>query len=113
MELDLLVRCRFNMMTNIIGLVEKKYKFMDFGGKFAKIKDIYKDGEYTKIFLESRHVRKKFVMIIETVWRIKDKMKTFEPLSAVVSIDIFGVDWQIFVIPDSHKNSLQKWYESK
>lgn len=103
-------KCKFNLKVDVIGADVEKYSIVKLGGKYAKIKKVYDEDDRYVLTLESRHKNRDFIMFIETIWTISKRRKTFEIISNVVSIDLFGIDWTIYVIPDSHINTLKKWY---
>jgi len=94
----------------MIGADVDKYSIVRLGGKYAKIKAVHDEDNRYVLTLESRHKNRDFIMFIETIWVIQKRRKTFSIISDVVSIDLFGIDWAIYVIPDSHINTLKKWY---
>jgi len=102
-----LVRCRFDVKTNILGIDITHYKFIKLGDKYAKLKDhTNKDGEHT-FMLSSRHKKNDFIMEIETIWKLKEGKKTFRIIHSIVEINLFGTVQEIYVIPESHKNMLK------
>ena len=104
-------KCKFNLDIKLNGIGAKKYKIIKLGDKYAKIREIYEKGNNYVLVLESRHKNRDFIMFIETIWKLPKKRKTFRIVSDVVSIDLFGIDWSILVIPNSHINTLAKWYD--
>ena len=106
-----MVKCRFNLKTDILGLDITHYKFIDLGDKYAKLNDhTLKDGKHT-FRLTSRHKKKKFVMEIETIWELSEGKKTFSVVHSIVEIELFGVIQEIYIIPESHKNMLIELFD--
>lgn len=106
-----MVKCRFNMKTDILGLDITHYKFIKLGDKYAKLATHHLKNGIHKFVLTSRHKKNDFIMSIETVWELKEGKKTFKIIHSVVEIKLFGVIQQIFVVPESHKNILQDLYD--
>jgi len=101
-----MVKCRFDMKTNIQGMDITHYKFIKLGDKYAKlVEHTLIDGEHGFI-LSSKHKKNDFIMEVETIWTLKEGKKTFKVIHSVITIELFDVIQQIFVIPESHKNIL-------
>ena len=106
-----MVKCRFDMRTNILGMDITHYKFINFGDKYAKLNDhVLVDGKHT-FKLTSRHKKNDFIMYIETVWELSKGKKTFRVIHSIVEIELFGVIQEIYIIPESHKNMLIELFD--
>lgn len=106
-----MVKCRFNMKTDIIGFYITHYKFIKLGDKYGKLVEHELKNGVHRFILTSRHKKNDFVMEIETIWDLKEGKKTFKIIHSVVEIKLFGVVQQIFVVPESHRNILQDLYD--
>jgi len=86
-----MVKCRFGMKTNILGLDITHYKFIKLGDKYAKLMDHHNEDGLHIFTLSSRHKKNDFVMEIETIWELKEGKKTFKIIHSIVEIKLFGV----------------------
>jgi hypothetical protein len=104
-------RCRFNLDLSVYGLPINKYDTIRLGDKYAKIIDVREDDKEYKIILESRHKNRDFFMTIETIWTLIKGNKTFRVYKAFLDIKIFDITSEVYAIPESHFNTLKKWYK--
>ena len=104
-------RCRFNLDLDVYGLPINKYDTIRLGDKYAKIIDVVEEDKQYKIILESRHKNRDFFMTIETIWILPKKTKTFKVYKTFVEIKVFNLVSEIHAIPESHFNTLKRWYK--
>jgi len=104
-------RCRFNLNLDVYGLPINKYETIRLGDKYAKIIDVDETEKEYKIILESRHKNRDFFMTVETIWDLNKGRKTFKISKAFLEIKIFDIVVEVHAIPESHFNTLKKWYK--
>lgn len=106
-------RCRFNLDMDVYGLPYNKYNIVKIGDKYAKIVKILDETDGYRFVLESRHKNKDFLMVIETVWYLPRERVTFKIEKSVMEIEIFDVVQELYAIPESHINTLKRWYSKQ
>jgi hypothetical protein len=53
-----------------------------------------------------------FYMEIETIWALSRMQKTFKIVASSVEIDMFNIDWFIFIVPEDHIDALKRWHKN-
>jgi hypothetical protein len=106
-------QCKFDLSVPISGLDFDAYNIIILGDKFAKILDIKEEDENYRILLRSNHKRYDFKMEIESIWEFSKKKITFKLIQVLIDVSIFDLLSETYAIPDSHINTLKKWYEEK
>ena len=103
---------KFNLKLNIVGLNCDKYNFITMGDKNAKIVNIVKDKIGTTIVIDSIYTRGEVDFMIESIWEIKRKQKTFKIVEVILNISKFDLNNDIYMIPKSHRAALKRWYKT-
>ena len=104
-------RYRFNLSVDFEGVDAEEYKIIKLGKRQAKVVNSYEKGGSIRVIVQGVYKYHDFFMEIETIWVLSRMQKTFKILTSSVEIDLFNVDWLIFIVPEDHMDALKRWHE--
>ena len=105
-------RYRFNLSVDFKGVDAEEYKIIKLGKRRAKIVDSYEKDGFIRVIVQGVYKYHEFFMEIETIWELSRMQRTFKILTSSVEIDLFNVDWLIFVVPEDHIDALKGWHKA-
>lgn len=103
---------RFNLSVAYKGADVERYKVVDLGDSFARVKDAYYKNGLLRVIVEGVYKYHDFLMEIETIWTLSQSQKTFAIITSTVEVDMFKLDWNIFIIPKDHMEALKTWHKT-
>lgn len=105
-------RYRFNLSVGYEGVEAEEYKVIKLGNQQAKVVNSYEKDGFIRVVVEGVYKYYDFYMEIETIWELSRMQRTFKIIASSVEIDLFNVDWFIFVVPADHLDALKRWHET-
>ena len=105
-------RYRFNLSVDFEGVDVEEYKIIKLGKRQAKVINSYEKDGSIRVVVLGVYKYHDFYMEIETIWELSRMQKTFKILTSSVEIDMFNVDWLIFVVPEDHIDALKRWHKT-
>lgn len=102
---------KFNLQMNIVGLDCDRFKFVNMRDRSAKIINVVKEKNHTVLVVDSIYTHGELEVLIESVWMIKKKQKTFKIIESILNIPKLDIVQNIYKIPSSHRAALRRWYK--
>lgn len=105
-------RYRFNLSVDYEGVDAEEYKVVRLGSQQAKVINSYEKDGSIRVVVLGVYKYHDFYMEIETIWVLSRMQKTFRIVGSSVEIDLFNVDWLIFIVPEDHMDALKVWHKT-
>lgn len=105
-------KCRFNLSVDYEEVDVEEYKIVKLGSRRAKVVNSYYKNGSIMVVVQGVYKYHDFYMEIETIWTLSRMQKTFKIIASSVDIDMFNVDWFIFIVPEDHMDALKRWHKT-